>query len=61
MGVMDKAVASSVPVIPWPIVRKIARRYIAGGRLEEALETIQNLNGHGCLATMSVLGESTQS
>jgi proline dehydrogenase len=61
MGIMDKAVASSVRVIPRPIVRKIASRYIAGGRLEEALETIQNLNGHGCLATMSVLGESAQS
>jgi proline dehydrogenase len=61
MGIMHKAVASSVPIIPRPVVRKIASRYIAGGRLEEALETIRDLNGHGCLATVSVLGESTQS
>ena len=61
MGIIDKAVAGSVPVIPRRIVRRIASRYIAGEHLEEAIETIRNLNGEGCLATVDVLGESTQS
>lgn len=61
MGMIDKAVAGSVPVIPRRIVRRIASRYIAGEHLEEAIETIRNLNGEGCLATVDVLGESTQS
>ena len=61
MGIIDRAVATSVPMIPQSIVRKIASRYIAGERLEEAVETIRNLNGQGCLATVDVLGESTQS
>ena len=61
MGIIDRAVATSVPMIPRSIVRKIASRYIAGERLEEAVETIRNLNGQGCLATVDVLGESTQS
>src|ERR671927_770320 len=61
VGMIDRAVATSVPMIPRPIVRKIASRYIAGERLEEAVETIRNLNGQGCLATVDVLGESTQS
>lgn len=61
MGIIDKAVAGSVPVIPRPVVRRIAGRYIAGERLEEAIEAIRNLNRQGCLATVDVLGESTQS
>src|SRR4051794_27901966 len=61
MGLVDKAVAGSVPLIPRPIIRKIASRYIAGERLEEAIETIRNLNSEGCLATVDVLGESTRS
>ena len=30
MGILDRAIAESVPVIPRPIVRRISRRYIAG-------------------------------
>ena len=61
MGIIDKVVANSVAVIPRPIVRKIAGRYMAGERLEEAIETIQDLNEQGCVATVDVLGESTKS
>jgi proline dehydrogenase len=61
VGIIDKAVASSVAVIPRPIVRKIANRYIAGEHLEDAIDTVRNLNGQGCLATIDVLGESTRS
>src|SRR3954447_7182005 len=61
MGIVDKAIANSVPVIPRPIVRRISRRYMAGERLEEAVETIRILNREGCVATVDVLGESTES
>jgi proline dehydrogenase len=61
MGIVDKAIANSVPVIPRPIVRRISRRYMAGERLEEAVETIRALNREGCVATVDVLGESTES
>jgi proline dehydrogenase len=61
MGIVDKAIANSVPVIPRPIVRRISRRYMAGERLEEAVETIRTLNREGCVATVDVLGESTES
>jgi proline dehydrogenase len=61
MGIIDKVVANSVAVIPRPIVRKIAGRYMAGERLEEAIETIRDLNEQGCVATVDVLGESTKS
>jgi len=51
-----------VPVIPRPIVRRISRRYIvAGDTLEEAVETVWNLEKQGCVATIDLLGESTGS
>jgi proline dehydrogenase len=61
MGVVDRAIANSVPVIPRPIVKKISSRYIAGDTLEEAVSTIRDLNGEGCVATIDLLGESTES
>ncbi len=61
MGVMDKAIANSVPAIPRPIVKKISSRYIAGDTLGEAVSTIKDLNNEGCVATIDLLGESTES
>jgi len=61
MGVVDKAIANSVPVIPRPIVKKVSSRYIAGDTLEEAVSTIRDLNEEGCVATIDLLGESTES
>jgi proline dehydrogenase len=58
---MDKAIANTVPVIPRPIVKKISSRYIAGDTLEEAVSTIRDLNKEGCVATIDLLGESTES
>src|SRR5918998_6802438 len=60
MGILDRAIAESVSVIPRPIVRRISRRYIAGDTLEEAVETVRDLNRQGCVATIDLLGESTQ-
>ena len=61
MGILDRAIAESVSVIPRPIVRRISRRYIAGDTLREAVETVRALNREGCVATIDLLGESTES
>lgn len=61
MGIIDKAIANSVPFIPRPVVRRISHRYIAGEHLEEAVKIIRGLNREGCVATVDVLGESTES
>ncbi|HEX7170120.1 MAG TPA: proline dehydrogenase family protein [Rubrobacter sp.] len=61
MGIVDRAIANSVPVIPRPIVKRISSRYIAGDTLEEAVSTIGDLNKEGCVATIDLLGESTES
>jgi proline dehydrogenase len=58
---LDKAIAESVSVIPRPMVRRISRRYIAGDTLDEAVETVRDLNRQSCVATIDVLGESTES
>ena len=60
MGIVDKAIANSVPLIPRPIVKKISSSYIAGDTLEEAVSTIRDLNNEGCVATIDLLGESTE-
>lgn len=59
MSVIDKVIASSVKVVPRPIVKKISSRYIAGERLEDAVATIRELNKEGCVATVDVLGETS--
>ena len=61
MGIVDRAIANSVPVIPRPIVKRISSRYIAGDSLEEAISMVRNLNEQGCVATIDLLGESTES
>lgn len=59
MGVVDKFIANSVPVIPRPLVRVISGRYIAGEKVKEAVESIRELNREGCAATVDLMGEST--
>jgi len=61
MGIVDKAIANSVPAVPRPIVKKISSRYIAGDTLDEAVSTVRDLNEQGCVATVDLLGESTES
>ena len=61
MGILDRAIANAVPAIPRPVVKKISSRYIAGDTLEEAVQTVRSLNREGCLATVDLLGEGTES
>lgn len=47
-----------VPRLPRALVGRVARRYIAGEHLEDALGVVGRLaTGEGCLATLDVLGE----
>jgi proline dehydrogenase len=59
--ITNRIIADSVPAIPRPVVRRIAGRYMAGEKLDEAVATIRELNREGCVATADVLGESTES
>lgn len=58
LGAVDRAVALALPVVPRAVVARVARPYIAGATLPDALAAVRELNGRGLAATVDVLGES---
>lgn len=61
MGLFDRIVAKSLPYFPRFVVRAVARKYIAGETLSDAMRTVTKLNGEGSMATIDVLGEFVRS
>ena len=57
MGILDKAIANSVPYMPKPFVQRISRRYSAGDEASDAVRVARDLGAQGCLTTVGVLGE----
>ena len=57
MSLLDRAIVRVLPAIPRPVVRRLSSRYIAGPELDDARRTVADLNAHGKLATVDVLGE----
>ena len=57
MGVLDWIVARALPITPRSIVKLVARRYIAGETLDDAMRTVERLNAEGAFCTVDVLGE----
>jgi proline dehydrogenase len=57
MGILNKIIVGTLPLVPKGIVRKFANRYIAGDKLEDAVTTTKKLNEKGFMATIDVLGE----
>jgi proline dehydrogenase len=53
----DKLVVALLPLSPKPLVKRFARRYVAGESIEEMLATVRRLNTEGMMATIDVLGE----
>ncbi len=60
MNLLGRAIVGTLPLVPRPIVRRIASRYVAGETLDEALEIVASLNAEGCMATLDVLGEDVE-
>src|SRR5688500_6235770 len=44
----------------WGIAKKVARRFVAGEQLEEAISATKTLNAQGIGATLDYLGESVE-
>jgi len=61
VAVYDRALVRLLPAVPKPVVRRIADRYIAGTRLEDACALVTRLNAQGKLATIDILGEAITS
>ncbi len=57
MSLFNKFVVGSLPLVPRPIVRRFASRYIAGETLDEAIRCVRQINREGACATLDVLGE----
>jgi proline dehydrogenase len=60
MSFFDRLIRWALPLTPKLVVRRVARRYIAGVRLEDALRTVRDLRGQGAMATLDVLGEEAR-
>jgi len=55
MKLFNRLIVSALPLVPRSIVRRVAKRYVAGETLEQALETVRALNAEGCMTTLDVL------
>ncbi len=54
---LNALIAKSLPIIPKSIVRTVAKRYIAGDMLSDAVRTAKDLASKGAASTIDVLGE----
>jgi proline dehydrogenase len=61
MSLLDTLVARSLPLVPKPIVRQVAWRYIAGTTLDDAVRVVRQLARRGATSTIDALGEFVES
>jgi proline dehydrogenase len=61
MSLFDRMIKLGMPLIPKLIVGKVARRYVAGTTLDDAVSCIKSLAEEGAMATLDVLGEEVKS
>jgi proline dehydrogenase len=57
MAVLERLVATTLPYAPRGLVGRVARRYIAGETVADALACVRSLHDEGVTATVAVLGE----
>ncbi len=57
MSLFNRAIVATLQLVPRPLVRYFAGRYIAGDKLEDAVRVVKALNGRGICATIDILGE----
>ena len=58
MKTFNSFLQKSMPFLPKSLIGMVAKKYIAGATLNEALNKVQKLNSEGYYVTMDVLGES---
>lgn len=57
MGLVNRALVAALPALPRRLVHLVARRYVAGETLDDAVACVTRLNAEGACATIDVLGE----
>lgn len=57
MNLLNPIIKATLPLVPKPIVRRIAKPYIAGETLPELVSVVQELNHDHFIVATSILGE----
>jgi len=57
MSLFDQIVATTLPLIPKPVVRRVAAPYIAGEHIKDLLRVSAEFNRDGYMVAAAVLGE----
>ncbi len=57
MGILSWLIVKGLPLVPKAIVGRVASRYVAGEKLEDALAVVERLAAEGAMATLDLLGE----
>ena len=60
MNLLDHGLAAMLPFVPKFIVGKVARRYVAGETISDAMDCIERVVAAGACATIDVLGEEIE-
>ncbi|HEX2865999.1 MAG TPA: proline dehydrogenase family protein [Ignavibacteriales bacterium] len=60
MSTLNNTIVKFVEMLPKPVVKIFAQKYIAGDTLQDAIRVVKELNSRGIYATMDVLGEAIQ-
>jgi len=58
-NIINKIIAHCVPILPKPIIKKVAMQYVAGEDSKDALSVIKKINNNGFSTTLDILGEHT--
>lgn len=60
-SLVDRAIVATLPRLPRTVVGRVASRYLAGERIEQAVAVIREINDRGLPASVAILGESVRS
>lgn len=60
MGLFNHLIVRTLPLVPRPLVGRVAARYVAGSTLEDAVRRVRELNALGAMATLDLLGEEVR-
>jgi proline dehydrogenase len=60
MSLLNKLIVSAMPFIPKAVVGQVAKRYIAGTALRDAVRVVKELNSMGMMTTIDLLGEDVK-
>ncbi len=58
MNLANQLILSVIQLLPKPLVKRFALRYIAGEELDDAIRVVRMINSKKMMATMDVLGEN---